>query len=429
MSPAPMSSTAFAQRSPGTALLEQYTAVRRQTEALCEPLSAEDHCVQSMPDASPAKWHLAHTTWFFETFILTHHLRSYRPLDERYRWFFNSYYNAVGDRPLRDMRGVFSRPAVEEVHAYRRHVDQGMRALLTGPPPAADVCELVELGLNHEQQHQELIVTDVKHALASNPLHPVYRSQVRAKSHPAAPLRWHEYAGGLVSIGHDGAGFGFDNEFPRHTVYLQPYRLASRLVSNAEYMEFMREGGYRRAELWLSDAWEIVRTEHWQAPLYWEEHDGSWQAMTLAGLLPVDPNEPVCHVSYYEADAYARWAGARLPREAEWESAAAGVAIEGNFLESEALHPRPENETSAAHPHQLYGDCWEWTASAYAPYPGYRPTEGALGEYNAKFMCNQMVLRGGSCATPRSHLRASYRNFFPPAARWQFSGIRLAQDE
>ncbi len=404
---------------------QRYAAVRGMSRRICSPLTVEDHSLQPMADASPAKWHLAHTTWFFETLILSEHLPNYRLFHPAFRNLFNSYYNAIGDRPLRGLRHTLSRPGLDEVHAYRAHVDEAMGGLLEREL-APDVLDLVVLGLNHEQQHQELIVTDVKNGLWANPLKPAYREvsdQVIPSEH-AEPLRWQSFEGGIVDVGFAGEGFSFDNECPPHQVLLPPFRLGSRLVTNAEYLDFMRDGAYANPQLWLSDGWDTVRSNQWNAPLYWQEHEGAWLTYTMSGMKPVDPSEPVCHVSYYEADAFAHWAGARLATEFEWETAANGVSMNGNFMESESFHPR------AAHPAeplaQMFGDVWEWTASAYTPYPGFKPAAGAVGEYNGKFMCNQMVLRGGSCATPRSHIRRSYRNFFPPHVRWQFMGIRLA---
>ncbi len=405
-----------------TRLSQAFVAVRRVTEELCAPLSAEDQMLQPMPDASPAKWHQAHTTWFFETFVLTPHARGYRHFDQRFTHLFNSYYKQVDEgHPVRVTRGLFSRPSLEEAQAYRKYVDEHILALLDRSP-ASEVAALVELGLNHEQQHQELIITDIKYAFWMAPLRPAYCSLPGSTELPPVPLEWLEYEGGLCEIGHDGSGFAFDNEGPRHAVLLNPFRLASRLVTNAEYLAFMNEGGYRRPSLWLSDGWDAVCANDWRSPLYWEQRDVDWFQFTVAGWIPLSPAEPVCHISYYEADAYARWAGARLPTEFEWEIAAASLPVEGNFQESRRFHPR-----RAPRSPQLFGDVWQWTASPYIAYPGYCPAAGALGEYNGKFMCNQIVLRGGSCSTPRSHMRATYRNFFPPPARWQFSGIRLAK--
>jgi ergothioneine biosynthesis protein EgtB len=400
------------------------------TERLAQPLGPEDCQVQSMPDASPVKWHLAHTTWFFETFVLLPHASGYKPFHARFNYLFNSYYNAVGDRVARADRGLLTRPTLDEVYAYRRAVDLAMEACLqtTQSDPLAPFAGVIELGLNHEQQHQELILTDIKHALAQNPLRTAYRpGDTSAASAPAVPINWHEFAGGLKWLGHDSeAGFAFDNEGPRHRVHLEPFQMGSRLVTSGEFLAFIGDDGYRRSELWLSDGWNAVQSRRWTCPLYWERIDGVWWVYTLAGLRPVMDTEPVCHVSYYEADAFARWAGARLPSEAEWETAATAARRDGNLLETGALHPRAAARgTELA---QCFGDVWEWTASPYTAYPGLRPLPGALGEYNAKFMCNQLVLRGGSCATPADHIRPTYRNFFPPEARWQFSGIRLAKD-
>ncbi len=408
----------------GRELAQRFVAVRRLTEQLCAPLSAEDQMVQSMPDASPTKWHQAHTTWFFETFLLLPHAPGYRPLHDRYTYLFNSYYKQLGGHPVRTHRGMMSRPSLQEVLAYRRHVDEHMLRLIENG--SAELTALIELGLNHEQQHQELILTDIKHALWVHPLRPAYLSRPEATAGEAPSLRWLDYDGGLCGIGHDAAEFAFDNEGPRHQVFLRPFRLASRLVTNAEYLEFMRDAGYARPELWLSDGWDAACANDWRAPLYWEQRDGQWWMNTLTGERVLNPAEPVGHVSYYEADAYARWAGARLATEAEWEVCASQARVEGNFVESGRYHPAPATRGDA--PAQLFGDLWEWTASPYVAYPGFRAATGVLGEYNGKFMCNQLVLRGGSCATPRSHIRASYRNFFPPQARWQFSGIRLAHD-
>jgi ergothioneine biosynthesis protein EgtB len=411
-----------------TSLTEQYRVVRRLSLELCAPLTVEDHSLQAMADASPAKWHLAHTTWFFETFLLTQHLPGYKTGNPAFRNLFNSYYNAVGDRPLRSMRHVLSRPTLDEVHAYRAHVDDGMGSLLARELPS-EVLNLFALGLNHEQQHQELILTDVKYGLAANPLRPAYRKadDKHVPSPTLAPaMRWRGFPGGVYPVGFDGDGFAFDNEGPRHNVFLQPFRLSSRLVTNGEYMEFMQAGGYGMASPWLSEGWDTVRNQ-WNAPLYWEMRDGRWWHYTLEGLKLVAEDEPVCHVSYYEADAYARWAGARLATEFEWEVASQSCDIGGNFMASGELRPRAAQEQTGLS--QMFGDVWEWTGSAYLAYPGFQPAAGAVGEYNGKFMCNQMVLRGGSCATPEDHIRRTYRNFFPPHARWQFTGIRLANGD
>ena len=410
-------------------LLARYHDVRQTTERLCRPLSVEDHVIQATPDVSPPKWHLAHVSWFFETFLLEPHLEGYTPRHPAYRVLFNSYYNGVGPQFSRPDRGHLSRPTVAEIRAYRAWVDDGMTALLERGEVAqlAALAPLLELGLNHEQQHQELILTDIKYNLAVNPLHPAYHAVLPPAGKATRRLGWQQYAGGLHPIGHDGHDFAFDNESPRHTVYLRPFRLADRLVTNGEYLEFIDAGGYRMAPLWLSEGWRVVQERGWRAPLYWEEHGGGWQSQTLSGLLPLDPHAPVVHVSYFQADAYARWRGLRLPAEPEWEHAAAGVPVTGHFQERGVFHPLAAGGDDGGLA-QLFGDAWEWTQSAYAPYPGYRAALGAIGEYNGKFMVNQLVLRGGSCASPQSHLRASYRNFFPPDARWQFSGIRLADD-
>jgi ergothioneine biosynthesis protein EgtB len=402
--------------------------VRRATEALAAPLSAEDCALQSMPDASPVKWHLAHTTWFFETFVVAPNAHDYRPFHPAFRVLFNSYYNGVGDKHPRPERGLLSRPDLADVRAYRQHVDDAMRALFAGALDK-DVLGLIELGLQHEQQHQELILTDVKHLLGRNPLRPVYHPRWPLTEVKQHRLAWHGFEGGLVSIGHRGDEFAFDNEAPAHQVYIAPFELASRPVTHGEYEAFIADGGYRRPELWLSLGWDTVQSRGWEAPLYWERHGDRWKTFTLHGLLEIDGQTPVCHLSFFEADAYARWAGARLPTEFEWETAASAVPITGNFRETGALHPLPAGGTrDDLHPVQMFGDVWEWTRSDYAPYPGFRTASGAVGEYNGKFMCGQYVLRGGSCVTPLSHIRKTYRNFFPPDARWQFSGIRLARD-
>jgi ergothioneine biosynthesis protein EgtB len=403
-----------------------YTAVRRQTETLCRPLATEDYVIQSMPEASPVKWHLAHTSWFFETFVLQPRLVGYRPFHPQFRFLFNSYYQAVGPRWPRPERGLLSRPTVAEVYRYRAHVDEHMARVFQLEDPS--IRAAASLGLNHEQQHQELILTDLKHAWAANPLHPVYREAASVDGDPLR-LAWVSFPEGLAWVGHDGNGFAFDNESPRHRVFLNGFLMSNRLVTNAECLTFIAEDGYSRPELWLSDGWAARQAQGWIAPLYWVKEAGEWTNMTLAGVRPLDQAEPVCHVSYYEADAFARWAGARLPTEAEWEAAAGSAEKAGHFLESGHFHPAAAAAaTDRGRLCQLYGDVWQWTASGYSGYPGYRAPSGPLGEYNGKFMCNQLVLRGASCVTPRSHARRSYRNFFPPDARWQFSGIRLARD-
>ena len=428
-----------------------YQRTRAQTEALAAPLSAEDCQLQSMPDASPAKWHLAHVTWFFETFLLERFEPQlqpfeFKPFDARFRVLFNSYYNAVGDKHPRQQRGMVSRPGLAEVLAYRQQVDGRMQALLARqdalPPQEQHALgALLALGLQHEQQHQELLLTDIKHALSFNPDRPAYASRWPLIGISPQPLGWVTHAPGLVEHGHDGVldgDFAFDNETPRHRAYIAPFALADRLVTNGEWIAFMGDGGYQRPELWLSMGWDWLQRStaagQPSAPLYWHReggNNGDWQNFTLQGDVVVDAHTPVCHLSYFEAEAYARWAGARLPTEQEWEWAArqgAGAALKGNLLEAGAFHPLPLQGPSAGQTAQCWGDVWEWTSSNYGAYPGYRAWEGLVGEYNGKFMCGQYVLRGGSCVTPAGSLRASYRNFFPPDAQWQFSGLRLARD-
>ena len=411
-------------------LAARYRDVRATSEKLCEPLELEDYVVQSMADTSPTKWHLAHVSWFFETLVLKPHLPGYQSIDDRYAFLFNSYYNSLGKQFSRPDRGLVTRPTVADVHEYRRHIDESMEAVFDRSASVGiELPEvIVEIGLHHEQQHQELMVTDLKHLLSRNPLHPVYREARRRDGGTAGSTSqgWIGVAEGVFELGADyGSGFVYDNETPRHRTYVHDCELADRLVTNGEFKAFMADGGYERSELWLSNGWATVQDRGWSAPLYWEKRDDEWHYFTLSGLRKVDDTEPVCHVSLYEADAYATWAGARLPTEAEWEVVAAQQPIEGNFVESGAFHPVPV--TVDGTPRQLFGDVWEWTSSAYTPYPGYRQPVGALGEYNAKFMSGQNVLRGGSCATPKSHIRASYRNFFYAPDRWQFSGIRLAK--
>ena len=400
----------------------RFGRVRQRTVALCQPLSAEDLQVQSMPDASPGKWHLAHTTWFFETFVLARD-PTWVASDPAWRVLFNSYYQSVGPMHARAQRGVLSRPALAEVLAWRERVDAAVTAMLLRDDDA-QLDALVGMGIEHEQQHQELLLTDIKHALWCNPMRPAYRDALPATGAAAAPLHFVAGREGIAELGHAGPGFAFDNETPRHRVLLQPHALANRLVTNGEYLEFVRDGGYRHSGLWLSDAWALVQAEGWQHPLYWD--DDLSREFTLAGMREIDPGEPVGHLSYYEAEAFARWAGARLPTEAEWETAAAPLAVEGNLQDTDRLQPQAAVGGDGLL--QMFGDVWEWTASPYVSYPGFRPLPGALGEYNGKFMCGQWVLRGGSCATPRDHIRASYRNFFPPQARWQFAGLRLGRD-
>ena len=408
-------------------LAQDYSTVRAFSDYLCETLETEDMVIQTMPAMSPTRWHLAHTTWFFETFILKEYVKGYRPHDPIYEYLFNSYYNSVGRQFPRPKRGFLSRPTVKQVFEYRAHVDSHIKEFLESVSDAvlASVRPLVEIGNNHEQQHQELMLTDIKSGFSENPLFPEYRSALPVGG-KAPGLQWLSREEGICEIGHNGHGFAYDNEGPRHRVLLHPHALGSRLVTCGEYLEFIRAGGYENSLLWLSEGWDAVQAGQWGAPLYWYKQDGAWLIYTLGGLRAVSPDEPVCHVSYFEADAFARWAGARLPREEEWEAAARELPIEGNFADDGCFHPHVGGAREGFT--QCFGDVWEWTQSAYSAYPGYAPGDGALGEYNGKFMCNQYVLRGGSCATSRNHMRATYRNFFGPSARWQFSGIRLAKD-
>ncbi|HLT70204.1 MAG TPA: ergothioneine biosynthesis protein EgtB [Acidimicrobiales bacterium] len=401
-------------------LAPRYHDVRRFTEQLAAPLSPEDQTVQTVPEVSPTKWHRAHTTWFFETFVLPH-LPGHQVVDPAYGFLFNSYYEAVGPRHARPQRGLITRPGVAEVAAYRQAVDDSMdRLLAEGPAP--EVAALVELGLHHEEQHQELLLMDIKHVLGANPLRPAYAdADPRPGGGPAPPLRWIEHGGGVVEVGHPGDGFAFDNEGPRHEELLRPFALASRLVTNREWLAFVDDGGYREPTLWMSDGWAAVQANGWEAPEYWQRGDDGWSVHTLTGTRPVDPDEPVVHVSWYEADAFARWAGCRLPTEAEWEAVVATLPADRLGVDTWGLHPRPGEG-------QWCGEVWQWTASPYVAYPGFRPAPGAVGEYNGKFMVNQHVLRGGACITPAGHTRTTYRNFFPPGARWAFAGVRLAVD-
>jgi dimethylhistidine N-methyltransferase len=404
-----------------------YRSVRAASRMLAADLSDADATAQSMTDASPAKWHLAHATWFFETMVLVAHLPGYRPFDDRFGFLFNSYYESLGDRHPRPSRGLLTRPSLDEVNAYREHVDAGIGRLLARVP-SAEVMNLIELGCHHEQQHQELLLTDILHLFAQNPLRPAFKAPeplpVDARSRDA--VEYLRFEGGVAAIGHSGTGFAFDCEGPRHRVILEPYRLATRQVTNGEWLEFVLDGGYANPLLWLSEGWNAVQAGNWVAPLYWERRGDVYWSMTLRGPQPVDPDAPVTHVSFFEADAFARWAGKRLPTEAEWEYAAESVPRHGNFVESGRLRPMPAPQARGMR--QMFGDVWEWTRSPFQPYPGFTPSSGVLGEYNAKFMSGQFVLRGGSCATPASHIRGCYRNFFAPAARWQFSGVRLAED-
>jgi ergothioneine biosynthesis protein EgtB len=418
-------------------LVRRYDEVRSHTESLATPLSPEDQTVQSMPDVSPTKWHRAHVTWFFETFVLADNEPDFAPYQEQYWFLFNSYYEAVGPRYSRPDRGLVSRPGAHDVGVYRSNVDDRMRDLVAGLDSGSlsKLAPTIELGFHHEQQHQELLLMDIKHVLSLNPLRPVYAGSPSEQSEPD-PLGWVDVEGGLVEIGHDGDGFSFDNELPRHSEWLEPYRLADRLTTNGEWLEFIRDGGYERPDLWLSDGWAKVKEEHWRAPFYWTEQDGVWFEHTLNGTWPVNPGLPVSHVSFYEAEAFAAWAGKRLPSEAEWEHAlvadgqAEGSEVVGNLADRETYHPRAAGagaaQSGSGRLRQAYGDCWEWTSSAYHPYPGFHPAEGAIGEYNGKFMSNQMVLRGGCALTPPGHARATYRNFFPHQSRWALSGVRLA---
>ncbi|MBB2918531.1 ergothioneine biosynthesis protein EgtB [Cupriavidus alkaliphilus] len=411
------------------ALLSQYRHIRAATETLVADLSDADATVQSMDDASPAKWHLAHTTWFFEEFVLAARIPDYEPVDPAYRYLFNSYYEAVGARHPRPQRGLLTRPSLDEVLAYREAVDEAMLSLL-GSAQTDDEAALITLGLQHEQQHQELLLTDMLHLFAQNPLRPAFAPELPAPviADPRPAPDWIGFDGGLVEVGHRGESFAFDCEGPRHKTYLAPFTLCSHPVSNRQWFEFIEDGGYQSTGLWLSDGWRWVGEQGIQAPLYWEEREGTWWQMTLRGMHPVDPDSPVTHVSFYEADAFARWAERRLPTEAEWEHAASRLPATGNFVEGRALRPLPDRQNTAGVLRQMFGDVWEWTASAFLPYPGFRPNAGAVGEYNGKFMSGQMVLRGGSCVTPESHIRATYRNFFYPHQRWQFTGVRLADD-
>ena len=419
-------------------LLARFHAVRTGTARLTEGLAPEDFVVQSMDEVSPTKWHLAHTTWFWEAFVLSKWKSGYQPFHPRYHYLFNSYYAQAGERHCRAQRGYLSRPTVAEVMEYRRYVDDGIAELFAhadvdaGGPKLTD---LIELGLNHEQQHQELMLTDLKHVFSVNPLRPVYRAgaptegTVATATEAAPPVRWIQFEGGLEQVGWEGRGFHFDNESPRHRRFLEPFELADHLVTNGEYLSFLEDDGYRRSELWMSEGWDQLQAEDWTEPFYWEQRGGEWWIFTLSGMRPLDPGEPACHLTWFEADAFARWSGARIPREDEWEVAAATLPIVGNLAETERFHPQPLSHSSEAKGlHQMFGDVWEWTASSYSPYPGFVPLEGLVGEYNGKFMCGQFVLRGGSCATPGTHLRPTYRNFFHPGAAWQFTGVRLARD-
>jgi ergothioneine biosynthesis protein EgtB len=418
-------------------LRDRFHQIRNFTDALCAGLEPEDCVVQSMPDVSPTKWHLAHTTWFFETFILKKFVPGYRAEIPEYAYLFNSYYNAAGDMHRRDLRGLISRPTVSQAHRYRASVDSHIDDLLSNSDESLldELEPIFVLGFHHEQQHQELLITDIKHVFAQNPLYPVFRAAEKRTATECRPYGFIDFEETVTAIGHEGDGFAYDNEGPRHQALVPAFSLATRPVTNGEFIAFIEDNSYSRPEFWLSLGWMTVNEQRWNAPLYWTKRDGAWWNFTLSGLRPVDQSEPVTHVSYFEADAYANWAGGRLPTEFEWERAALSCPIEGNFVETERFHPIPVGSAvSADKPgkdqrlHQMFGDVWEWTRSAYSPYPGYRAAPGALGEYNGKFMCNQYVLRGGSCATSRIHIRRTYRNFFQPEKRWQFTGIRLARD-
>ena len=421
----------FSSAETRESLAEHYAAVRSFSRKLCDPLVIEDYVVQSMKDASPTKWHLAHTSWFFETFVLAACNPQYESLHLQYSYLFNSYYVRAGASYPRLQRGLLTRPTVEEVFQYRQYIDEQMLELIEnmGQDTWNRLAPIIEIGINHEEQHQELMLTDIKHVLSFNPLHPTYREREVVSKGPSPVMDWISVSEGMYLTGHDGKGFCYDNEMPRHRHYLQAFQLCERLVTNAEYLEFMQHGSYGNPTLWLSDGWGAVEQEKWQAPLYWTQLDGEWHYFTLSGLRGVNLREPVCHISFYEADAFARWSGARLPTEQEWEVVAEQCDSEGNFIGNQAYHPLPLNyPQNRRTPLQIFGDVWEWTQSPYSPYPRYQPMQGTLGEYNGKFMSGQMVLRGGSCATSQPHIRSSYRNFFHLRARWQFSGLRLARD-
>ena len=416
-------------------LMSAYAAARETTARLCGPLETEDYVIQAMTDVSPPKWHLGHTAWFFERVILQEHLADYRPHDERYYYVFNSYYQSFGDRLRRDIRGTLSRPSVARVYEYRQAVDQRLNAMVEKADERllAVIAPLIELGIHHEQQHQELLMTDIKYNFATSPLRPPYANSRVASTGPAEPVpaKFRTCEGGLIEIGHAGVEFSWDNECPRHKTFVADFEIMNRPVTCGEFREFIRDGGYSKTLLWLSDGWDMVNAQGWRAPLFWEGDGSDWREMTLSGLRAINPDEPVTHVSYYEADAFARWSGARLPTEEEWEHAFQTLVShegEGTFLETGVFHPQPAVSAGEDTLLQMLGDVWEWTGSAYRPYPGFVQAPGALGEYNGKFMSGQMVLRGGSCVTPRSHIRPTYRNFFQPDKRWQFSGIRLARD-
>jgi len=419
----------------GKHIAECYKRVREKSVELCQPLVTEDYVIQSIEDVSPPKWHLGHITWFFEQVILEKFVKDYEPFNRDYYFVFNSYYESFGQRVVRSQRGTVSRPTVEEVYDYRRHIDTEMQKLFESvdEKDVSELWTLVELGLNHEQQHQELLITDFKHNFAANPLKPVYNKfKPLITENQILKAEFFDMEGGLHEIGAGKDKFCYDNEQPRHKVYVNDFKLMNRLITCGEFLDFVNDGGYKKAQLWLSDGWDIINTQHWQHPFYWVQMDGEWHIWTLSGLRPLNPHEPVCHLSYYEADAYANWAGGRLPTEAEWEMAAQKFVKDesaGNFMDSKIFHPIPAKPDKESKLLQMMGDVWEWTGSAYLPYPGYSRYAGPLGEYNGKFMINQMVLRGGSCATPRGHIRMTYRNFFQCDKRWQFTGMRLAKDK
>ncbi|NQV16436.1 ergothioneine biosynthesis protein EgtB [bacterium] len=412
-------------------LIKKYGSVRAFTEYLCEPLELEDYVIQSMHDVSPLRWHLAHTAWFFETFLLKPHLAGYQTPNELYDFLFNSYYNAVGTQYPRPKRGLLSRPTVAQIFDYRQHVDLEMLSLLEklDDDKLEELSPFIELGLQHEQQHQELMLTDLKHIFFQNPLYPAYTPALdNLNNQGIDPQAWQSFPGGQIKVGYDGSGFAYDNESPSHEVLQQDFEISNRLVTNAEYLAFIDDGAYGQAHYWLSDGWTLINGKNWQSPLYWIKQDQHWFEFTLSGLQTLDINAPVSHLSYYEADAFANWAGARLPGEFEWEQAVQHLKIEGNFVESGSYQPHASTPSTPGQLHQFYGDVWEWTRSPYTPYPGFKAASGAIGEYNGKFMSNQMVLKGGSCVSSRNHLRATYRNFFYPHSRWQFTGLRLARD-
>jgi ergothioneine biosynthesis protein EgtB len=410
-------------------LVAQFKVVRQFTDELCKPLETEDYVIQSMPDVSPTKWHLGHTSWFFEAFVLSKAVKDYSSIHPLYTYLFNSYYVQIGERWHRPHRGILSRPTVKDIFIYRKYVDEKIQDFLETCDDKLyeEFAPIIEIGLNHEQQHQELLLTDIKHVLSLNPLNPVYSEREVKSSSNVPEIKWIDFEEGIAEIGHSGKGFHYDNETPRHKEFVKSFQLADRLITNKEWMDFIEDGGYKNTPLWLSDGWAAVEAEGWKAPLYWEEKDGQWWNFTLSGFRKANPAEPVTHISYYEADAFATWKDARLPTEAEWEMAAYDLKYGGNFVDDKVFHPSPLI-SSTNRLYQIYGDVWEWTRSSYSPYPGYKSLPGALGEYNGKFMSNQMVLRGGSCATSKNHIRNTYRNFFPPHSRWQFMGIRLAKD-